>query len=50
MQSHAGLTVLTLIETRLSICRPFHMQKFYVIYIIFWPGGLLTFYDPLKVS
>ena len=46
MQSHAGSAVLTLIETRLSFCIPFHIQRSYVIYIIFWPGGLLTFYDP----
>ena len=24
---------------------PFHLQGSYVMYIIFWPGGLLTFYD-----
>ena len=46
MQSHAGSAVLTLIETRLSFCMPFHIQKSYVIYIIFWPGGLSTVYDP----
>ena len=46
MQSHAGSAVLTLIKTRLSFCIPFHIQKSYVIYIIFWRRGLLTFYDP----
>ena len=46
MQSHAGSAVLTLIETRLSFCILFHIQKSYVIYIIFWRRGLLTFYDP----
>ena len=46
MQSHAVSAVLSLIETRLSFCIPFHMQKFYMIYVIFWPGGLLTFCDP----
>ena len=45
MQSHAGSAVLTLIETRLSFCIPFYIQRSYVIYILFWPGGLLTFYD-----
>ena len=29
---------------------PFHLQGSYVMYIIFWPGGLLTFYDPFLVK
>lgn len=29
---------------------PFHKQGSYVMYIIFWPGGLLTFYDPFLIK
>ena len=29
---------------------PFHKQGSYVTYIIFWPGGLLTFYDPFLIQ
>ena len=29
----------------LFFCMPFHKQGSYAMYIIFWPGGLLTFYD-----
>ena len=29
---------------------PFHLQGSYVMYIIFWPGGLLTFYDTFLVK
>ena len=43
MQSYAEAAVLTLIETRLSFCIPSHIQKSQLIYIIFWPRGLLTF-------
>ena len=31
-------------------CIPFHLQGSYVMYIIFWPGGLLTFYDPFLIK
>ena len=27
------------------LCIPFHLQGSCIMYIIFWPGGLLTFYD-----
>ena len=46
IQSHTGSAVLTLIETTLSFCIPSNIQSSQVIYIIFWPRGLLTFYDP----
>ena len=29
---------------------PFHKQGSYVMYIIFGPGGLLTFYDPFLIK
>ena len=29
---------------------PFHKQGSYAMYIIFWPGGLLTFYDPFLIK
>ena len=35
-----------LIETMLSFFIPSNIQSSQVIYIIFWPRGLLTFYDP----
>jgi len=38
-----GQQSLILIEARLS---NLSYAKVYVIYIIFWPGGLLIFYDP----
>ena len=44
--SHVGWAVLTLIETTLSFCILSDIQSSQVIYIIFWPRGLLTFYDP----
>ena len=31
-------------------CMPFHKQGSYVMCIIFWPGGLLTFYDPFLIK
>ena len=31
-------------------CVPFHKQGSYAMYIIFWPGGLLTFYDPFLIK
>ena len=46
IQSHTGSAILTLIETMLSFCIPSDIQSSQVIYIIFWPRGLLTFYDP----
>ena len=48
IQSHAGSAVLTLIETMLSFCIPSDIRGSQVIYevLIFWPNGLLTFYDP----
>ena len=45
-KSHAGSAVLTLIETMLFFCIPSDIHSSQVIYIIFWPRGLLTFYDP----
>ena len=42
-----GQQSLILIEARLS---NLSYAKVYVIYIIFWPGGLLTIYDPLLVT
>ena len=35
---------LTLMETRLSLCIPSCIHKSWVIYIILWPEGQLTFY------
>ena len=44
MQSYAGAAVLTLIETRLSFLHTLPVYKrSQVVYIIFWPRGLLTF-------
>ena len=31
-------------------CIPFHLQGSYVMYIIFWPCGLLTFYDSFLIK
>ena len=45
MQSQQSLI---LIETRLSFLQIYRMQIVQVIYIIFWPEGLLTFYDSDK--
>ena len=39
---------LILIETRLSLLQAYRIQMVWVIYIIFWPEGLLTFYDSDK--
>ena len=39
-----------LIETRTFFCMPFHKQGSYAMYIIVWPGGLLTFYDPFLIK
>ena len=39
---------LILIETRVSFLQIYRMQMVQVIYIIFWPEGLLTFYDSDK--
>ena len=39
-----------LIETRIFFCMPFHKQGSYAMYIIFCPGGLLTFYDPFLIK
>ena len=49
IQSHAGSAALTLIETRLSLCIPNCIHRSQVIYIIFWPGGLLAFYGPFLI-
>ena len=35
---------------QVSSCIPFHKQGSYFLYIIFWPGGLLTFYDPFLIK
>ena len=42
-----GQQFLVLIEARLS---NFSYAKVQVNYIISWPGGLLTIYDPLLVT
>ena len=39
---------LILIETRVSFLQIYRIQMVQVIYIIFWPEGLLTFYDSDK--
>ena len=45
-QSHARSAVLDPYQSQAFFLQTYHMQKLQVIYIIFWPGGLLTFYDP----
>ena len=45
MQSQQSLI---LIETRLSFLQTYRIQMVSVIYIIFWPEDLLTFYDSDK--
>ena len=35
---------------QVSSCIPFHKQGSYFLYIIFWPRGLLTFYDPFLIK
>ena len=45
MQSQQSLI---LIETRVSFLQTYRIQIVQVIYIIFWPEGLLTFYDSDK--
>ena len=45
MQSQQSLI---LIKTRLSFLQTYRIQMVYVIYIIFWPEGLLTFYGSDK--
>ena len=49
IQNYAASAALTLIETRLSLCIPSCIHKSQVIYIIFWPGGLLSFYGPFLI-
>ena len=49
IQNYAASAALTLIETRLSLCMPSCIHKSQVIYIIFWPGGQLTFYGPFLI-
>ena len=49
IQSHAESAALTLIETRLSLCIPICIHRSQVIYIIFWPKGLLAFYGPFLI-
>ena len=46
MQSQQSLILM---ETRLSFLKTYPIQMVEVIYIIFWPEGLLTFYDSDKV-
>ena len=46
MQSQQSLI---LIETRVSFLQIYRTQMVSVIYIIFWPEGLLTFYDSDKI-
>ena len=45
-QSHARSAVLDPYRSQAFFLQTYHVQKLQVIYIIFWPGGLLTFYDP----
>ena len=45
MQSQQSLI---LIETRVSFLQTYRIQMVQVIYIIFWPEGLLTLYDSDK--
>ena len=49
IQNYAASAALTLIETRLSLCIPSCIHKSQVIYIIFWPRGLLAFYGPFLI-
>ena len=35
---------------QVSSCIPFHKQGSYFLYIIFWPRGLFTFYDPFLIK
>ena len=49
IQNYAGSAALTLIKTRLSLCIPSCIHKSQVIYIIFWPRGLLAFYGPFLI-
>ena len=44
------LSSFALIETRIFFCMPFHKQGSYAMYIIVWPGGLLTFYDTFLIK
>ena len=37
-------------QYQVSSCIPFHKQGSYFLYIIFWPGGLLTFYDHFLIK
>ena len=37
------------IETRLSLSIPICIHRSWVIYIIFWLGGLLAFYGPFLI-
>ena len=50
IQSYVASVALILIETRLSLCIPSCIRRSWVIYIIFWPGGLLAFYGPFGGS
>ena len=45
-----GQQPLTLIKTRLSFCKPIIYKRLQVICIIFWPGGMLTFFPLIKVN
>ena len=49
IQNYAASAALTLIETRLLLGIPSCIHKSYVISIIFWPEGQLTFYGPFLI-
>ena len=42
--------VLPLSKPGFFFCMSFYKQGSYVMYIIFWPGGLLTFYDTFLIK
>ena len=54
MQSHAESAQryisLNLYRNQDVFCISFHLQGSCVMYIIFWPRGLLTFYDPFLIK
>ena len=54
MQSHAESAQhsisFNLYQNQVFSCILFHKQGSYFLYIIFWPGGLLTFYDHFLIK
>ena len=49
-KSHVGTAVLTFIKFRCFIQMYTEILGVLGCYVIFWPGGLLTIYDPLLVK